>query len=185
MNRLLNKVGRFPAVLFKLLLCLSASSYVVVIFLVKEKYRMSFLQNCQEGISYVVYILVPVIMTRACIFLSKYLMADGVENQIRGVELGSNTFLPSYLGYFFVALSVPDTSTLYVVFAIIYVFTYLSQSVYFNPLFLLFRYQFYFVTTQNDSKILLITRQNMKNYKYAKLDDLRRINDFTFIDMKK
>ena len=93
-----------------------------------------------------------------------------------------NTF--SYLGYFFVALSIPNLSTLWYVYAVIFVFTHLSKALSFNPLFLLFGYQFYFVTSEDGAKIFLITKQNMKNIQDVDLSKLRRINDFTFIDVR-
>lgn len=82
------------------------------------------------------------------------------------------------------ALSIPNITTLIYVYAVIFVFTYLSQALNFNPLFLLFRYQFYFITGRDGTRIFLITKQRMKPYQDAELNDLRRINDFTFIDMR-
>ena len=108
---------------------------------------------------------------------------DGMECQIEEIELASHSFLPNYLGYFFVALSIPNVTTLIYVYAVIFVFTHLSQALSFNPLFLLFGYQFYFVTGEDGTKIFLITKQKMKVYQDAELNNLRRINDFTFIDM--
>ena len=134
-------------------------------------------------VSYIIYLMAPVLVAWLCLRLSKHLSVCGMECQIEEIELASHSFLPNYLGYFFVALSIPNVTTLIYVYAVIFVFTHLSQALSFNPLFLLFGYQFYFVTGEDGTKIFLITKQKMKVYQDAELNNLRRINDFTFIDM--
>lgn len=184
MKRVFRFVKHLPHTMFNLLLSLSASAYVVVVFLIKEGITFSFLPQQLEGISYIIYLMGPVLIAWVCLWFSKHLSVCGMECQIEEVELASHTFLPSYLGYFFVALSIPNTTTLIYVYALIFAFTHLSQALSFNPLFLLFGYQFYFVTGTDGTKIFLITKQKMKPYQDAELNDLRRINDFTFIDMR-
>ena len=185
MKKFLNVVKHLPFSFFKLLLCLSATSYVITVFLIKQKYTIHSLGNCSACISYVLYLLAPIAIAVVCLLLTRKLTAISVECRIKEVELANNTFLPSYLGYFFVALSVPDMNTFLFVYWIVFAFTYLSQSLCFNPLFLLVGYQFYFVTAEDGTKIFLITKQNMKNIEDVELDNLRRINDFTYIDIKK
>ena len=104
---------------------------------------------------------------------------------IKEIELANNAFLPSYLGYFFVALSVPNCSTLYFIFLILFIFTFLSQSLYFNPLFLFFGYHFYNITTSKNVKLFIITRQNINDPNEVEFEKLKRINNFTFIDKQK
>lgn len=74
-------------------------------------------------------------------------------------EQANNAFLPSYLGYFFVALSINHFETLAFIFTILFLFTFYSQTLYFNPLFLLFGYHFYYLTTVNKTKVLMITEK--------------------------
>lgn len=183
----MKKVFRFakhlPHTIFNFVLSLSASAYVVVVFLIKEEITFSFLPQQLKCVSYIAYLMVPVVIAWLCLRFSKKLPVCGMECQIEEVELASHSFLPNYLGYFFVALSIPNVTTLIYVYAVILIFTHLSQALSFNPLFLLFRYQFYFVTGEDGTKIFLITKQKMKVYQDAELDNLRRINDFTFIDM--
>lgn len=183
MKKIFRLVKHLPHTMFNLMLSLSASAYVVVVFLIKEGITFSFLPQKLEYISYIIYLMAPVLVAWLCLRLSKHLSVCGMECQIEEIELASHSFLPNYLGYFFVALSIPNVTTLIYVYAVIFVFTHLSQALSFNPLFLLFRYQFYFVTGEDGTKIFLITKQKMKVYQDAELNNLRRINDFTFIDM--
>lgn len=101
---------------------------------------------------------------------------------IENVEYANDAFLPSYLGYFFVALDVPNYETLCFVYPLIFVFTFLSQTLYFNPLFLIFGYHFYNLTTANNVRVFMITKKKFKDPKTISFPSLKRINDFTFID---
>ena len=184
MRKWIGYIKHFPQIIFRLMLSLSASFYVVVIFLIKENITIPFIPHQPDCLSYLLYLIMPILIAFGCISASKNLSACGIECQIEEVELASHSFLANYLGYFFVALSIPDKTTLIYVYIVILIFTHLSHALSFNPMFLLFGYQFYFVTGEDGTKIFLITKQDMKCYKDAELNDLRRINDFTFIDMR-
>ncbi|WP_205601849.1 hypothetical protein [Gracilibacillus thailandensis] len=154
-----------------------------------------------DFVSYTLYFCLPIIFTFISLLLAKSLANDSLEkteknikiengrektikiSKIIEVEQANNAFLPSYLGYFFVALSVPYFETLIFVFLVLFLFTFFSQTLYFNPLFLLFGYHFYYLTTINKTRIFLITRKSLKNPDDINLPKLRRINDFTFIDL--
>ncbi|MFH2140788.1 MAG: hypothetical protein ABIJ97_00090 [Bacteroidota bacterium] len=180
--------------LYRLLLTFNSTSLIIVIFLVKE--------GCVIGdvypnlyflptyVSYIIYFLIPVVLTYVSLLISRWLDNDSIMKEdnkpvIIEVEQANNAFLPSYLGYFFVALSVTYSDTLIFVFGILFLFTYFSQTLYFNPLFLLFRFHFYYLTTCNKTKIFLITRKQMNDPDIVELPKLKRINSFTFIDKKK
>ncbi|MCM3241550.1 hypothetical protein M3598_02225 [Cytobacillus oceanisediminis] len=155
-----------------------------------------------DYISYILYFLLPVFFTYLSLLLSSLLSNDSLEkskkviekegkertielSKIAEVEQANNSFLPSYLGYFFVALSIPYFETLIFVFLLLFIFTFFSQTLYFNPLFLLFGFKFYYLTTINRTKIFLITRKSLKDPKNINLPNLKRINDFTFIDLRR
>jgi hypothetical protein len=53
---------------------------------------------------------------------------------------------------------------------------------YFNPLFLLFNYHFYNLTTENNIRIFMITKLKFKDPKNIEFIRASRINDFTYID---
>lgn len=176
---------------FRLFLTFNATSLIIVIFLVKTRFVLSklstFFTNFPDFFSYVLYFSIPLLLTLLSLYLANFLNSDSIESNnktpaIIEIEQANNVFLPSYLGYFFVALSVPYIDTLIFVFAILFLFTFLSQSLYFNPLFLIFRYNFYYLTTSTNIKIFLISKRRFKNPNTVSLSNLKRINDFTFID---
>ena len=156
---------------YRLMLTVTATSLLLIIFLVNKKYTLGyFYEKCTllihfpNVISYILYLLVPIVLSGFSIFLSKYLGTDEFKaGQVVEVEHANNSFLPSYLGYFFVALSISDWETLIFVYGVLFIFTFLSQALYFNPLFLLFGYEFYNIKTKNGASIFLISRERYKS----------------------
>ena len=177
--------------LFRLFLTFNATSLILVVYMIKEQIVINTISCCLENlphwVSYVLYFAVPVFFTFLSLLLSNKLADDNIEGEegksaIKDIEQANNAYLPSYLGYFFVALSVNHCDTLIFVFAILFLFTFLSQTLYFNPLFLVFRYHFYYLNTENNIKIFLITKRNLKDPRSLNFPYLKRINDFTFIE---
>ncbi len=175
---------------FRLLLTFNATSLLVIVFLVQKGYSFEkFFPNCQyfqalpNAISYAAYMLVPILLTGLSILLSSKLGRDSFNlGEIISIEHANNSFLPSYLGYFFVALSVGNSETLAFVYSVLFVFTYLSQALYFNPLFLLFGFEFYNITTKNGAAIFLISRKQFKTPGDIEISTAYRINNYTFIE---
>lgn len=184
--------------LFRLLLTFNATSLIWVVYLVKERFVLSCLYSklsmLPDYASYLICFFIPILLTYLSLFVANKLDSDsiefekdedkekGINSPIKEIEQANNAFLPSYLGYFFVALSVPYCDTLIFVFGILFVFTFLSQTLYFNPLFLFFGYHFYYLTRDNNIKIFIITRKKLKDPNKLSFSKLKRINNFTFID---
>jgi hypothetical protein len=170
--------------IYRLFLAFNSTWLIVVVFLVKEKYRFNFLNGYSIYYSWTLFVLIPIVLTALSFIVARHLPKDKLQSgSVKEIELANNNFLPTYLGYFFVSLGIEDVATLVVVFMIIYVFTFLSQTLYFNPIFLLFGYHFYFVKTSNNVKIFLITRKQLKTPGETGFENLRRINNYTFIEL--
>lgn len=138
-----------------------------------------------EWVSYLSYWILAVGFAWICLGLSKFLPEEIIDGGIKEVELADGSYLPSYLGYFFVALSVDDFSTLIWVGTVIFIFSYFSQTLYFNPMFLLFGYKFYYLTMENGMKLFVLSRIPIKKVEGLRFEKLKRINDYTFIDRRK
>ncbi len=175
---------------YRLLLTFNATSLILVIYLVKSEVTILWFTEIWSTIpnyfSYLIYTLIPVLLTYFSLLVTNLLSNDEIQQgSILEIEQANNVFLPSYLGYFFVALSVPNCDTLFFVFLILFVFTFLSQSLYFNPLFLFFGYNFYNVSTKKNIKIFIVSKKIIKNPNDIEFKKLKRINNFTFIDKEK
>jgi hypothetical protein len=179
--------------IFRLLLTLNATSLLIVVFLVQKGYSLGYffsdflwVVQLPNFISYTLYILVPVIFTAWSVMLSVLLGKDEFSaGEISSIEYANNSFLPSYLGYFFVALSISGWDALFFVYGVLFVFTFLSQALYFNPLFLIFGYKFYNIKTTSGLSIFLISRVNYKKPLEVVIPKVYRINDYTFIERGK
>lgn len=175
---------------FRLLLTFNATSLLVIIFLVQKGCTLDHffpqypgLTTLPNFISYISYILVPILLTGVSILLSSNLGKDEFKKgDVISIEHANNSFLPSYLGYFFVALSIGSWEALIFVYGVVFVFTFLSQALYFNPLFLLFGFEFYNIKTRRGAAIFLISRHKYKTPDEIEIPEANRINNYTFIE---
>lgn len=182
---------------FRLFLSFNSTSLIIIIFLIKNGYSIvcfpvfetikekCLLYGVLKISFYFSYFIIPISLTFISIWLCGYLGKDNFEkNSIVSISNANNNFLPSYLGYFFVSLGISDGCTLVVVYVVVFIFTFVSQALYFNPLFLLLRYEFYNVSTKSGVEIFLISNKKYKVPSDIEIDKVFRINDYTFIEKK-
>lgn len=177
--------------LFRALLTFNATSLLVIVYWVQkgpaptETFPSLQAYNLPDLVYYVLYAIVPTLFTGMSILLSSRLGKDAFpKGTIESIEHANNSFLPSYLGYFFVGLSIPNKETLIFVYSVLFVFTYRSQALYFNPLFLLFGYEFYNIRTKNGTSIFLISPHMYKNPREVEILAANRINNYTYLERK-
>lgn len=131
------------------------------------------------------YLILLLILSFILLKLTSILSEDSIKRGVvQELEIATDSFLPSYLGYFFVALSIDKWQVLFVIFIFIWLFTRKSKQVHFNPIFLILGYKYYFITIDN-IKNLLITKQNLRNPKNIEIYNLKRINNYTYIKIEK
>lgn len=180
---------------FKLWLTLSSLLLTLTVFLVKSSLLLndlstyvshaqlsSIIKNLPNWGSYLFYFLVVVLCTWLSTRLIKFLSDEQISRgRIASIETANDAFLPSYLGYFFVALSISDIGTFTYVFSLIFIFIFFSKISFFNPVFLLFGYKFFNLTNTDGLKILVMTKQELKVPCDVEFTSLKRINNYTFI----
>ena len=176
---------------FRILLTFNATSLLVIVFCIQNDFPLSYFYphpiTCAapDYASYIAYAIIPIFLTWVSLKLSKFLGRDEFKSgEVESIEHANNSFLPSYLGYFFVALSISDWTALAFVYGMLFVFTFLSQALYFNPLFLIFGYEFYNIKTASGTTIFLISKDRYKKPGAVSISSARRINDYTFIERK-
>lgn len=124
---------------FRVLLTFNATSLLVIIFAVQKGYSLGYffggfacfdwIAALPNAVSYLLYFLIPVLSTGLSIWLSKYLGKDDFKaGEVASIEHANNSFLPSYLGYFFVALSIGNWETLWFVYGVFVCFYSLIAS---------------------------------------------------------
>lgn len=168
-------------ILFKILLTLNATSWMIILYIINNECTVF---SLPVWLFDILLFLIPVLLSLISIWFSKFLGKDNLSECIE-FSLADNEFLPVYLGYFFLSLSVPNDNIkmMSVIYSIVFIFTFLSQTQYFNPIFLLFGYHYYHILTQNGTRIFVIHRGKViRNKENLKFENLRRINDTTYIE---
>ncbi len=167
--------------LYKIVLTLNATSWMIVVYGIKERWHTRYIPTWMIGIG---LLLVPVLLSLLSLVIARKLGSDSLS-KCQESSLADNEFLPAYLGYFFVSLSVPDNTTMVFLYSIVFLFTWLSQNQYFNPIYLLFGYHYYHVLTEQGTRVFIIARgQIIRNRKEMNFEQLKRINDTTYLAVK-
>lgn len=112
--------------------------------------------------------------------------SSDVVNNIAELQEVTNEYMPIYLGYIFVAVSISNNKTFIMVFLILLLILFKTQIVAFNPIFCLLGYHYYRIKTLQDPKCINVfvmsKRKNIKDYKELQFKNLSKINEFTYID---
>ena len=113
--------------------------------------------------------------------------SENKEDKTSNISSANDSFIITYLGLFFVALSIPDSNIILAVFlfiALLIIFGK-TQSYFYNPIFLFCGFNFYFINNTSNKKILIITKDKDLGHLAEKdFSNLRRINDLTYIDFE-
>ena len=166
--------------LYKLLLTLNATSWMAIIYAIKEGWTIGKIPSHFFGI---MLLIIPVFLSWLSLALSRFLGTESPVLNYKEFNLADGEFLPIYLGYFFVSVGVSEHFTMLVVYLIVFVFTFLSQTQYYNPIYLLFGYHYYHVSTESGTKIFVIRKGPLiRNIKDLRFDHLHRLNNSTFIE---
>lgn len=168
--------------LLRLFLTFSSVSFFLVVYWVQSDiiFLKEYLGEYCWTI-YIAYVLLPFALTAISLKLCSLLSTDSL-NEIDSIETSNNDFLASYLAFFFVAISIGDSTTFIVVFGMTVLFTFFSRVSYFNPVFLVFGYNFYYVKTQKGVKLMLISKEKLKDPSNFSSMNVKRINDYTYIE---
>lgn len=110
-----------------------------------------------------------------------YLLSSDIEN----IEAADATFVPMYFAYIFIGLSIQSFTSLLLCYLLLVMICYCAQTYYFNPLYYLFGYKYYFVTNSVKQKLLIMSRRRIPLGAKINFNSLARINDFTYIDIEK
>lgn len=168
--------------------------YLISLLLSNENLRFSekFITESVTYVTYVIYLIALLFLSFFSIrFSLKYLDQDVIERKkVKEFEQANDFYLPIYLGYAFVAISLPTLKSFLLFFVLMLIVLARTRFFYFNPIFLVLGYRFYFIKQIDDSKILVISKKEIKTIDELFEDSngdigdsiaLTRINDFTFL----
>lgn len=166
---------------YNFLLALASTSPMLLIFTVNAQSLI--FPTIRPHLSYLLVLLGIILINALGMFFFRFLSKDSIEGKLKNLELANSNFLPSYLGYFFVAVSITRMDTFLLVYGLTVLLVMLSQSMYYNPLLLILRYNFYHATDENGTRLFLITRKKIRTIQTEGFTKLKRINDVTYIEI--
>ena len=165
-------------VINRLIFTFTSTVWIWVVYSIQQQY--SFICNC-VCLTSIAMIFIPFLLTAGWLFVARWFSVDNIEN-CEDVEETQNDFLANYLGYVFIGIGVDDLRVLVMVYLIIFVLTFAAQNKCFNPVLLLIGFKYYDVTTSNGTKVFVISRKNIRTLNDVATDNLRRINNMSYID---
>ncbi len=152
--------------LLRVLLTFNATLWMVAVYIIKTE-KCIFIKF-RELIIYLPYwtlglllLAIPIVMSLITLWITKWIELEELR-ECKEFSLADNEFLPTYLGYFFVSLSIGNNITMGILYVIVFLFTYLSQTQYFNPIYLLFGYHYYHILTPQGTRIFVIAHGKVK-----------------------
>ncbi len=156
------------------------------------KFTEVFVTESVTYVAYVIYLIALLILSFFSIkFSFKYLDQNVIERKkVKEFEQANDFYLPIYLGYAFVAISLPTLKSFLLFFVLMLIVLARTRFFYFNPIFLVLGYKFYFIKQTDDSKILIILKKEIKTVEEL-FDDgngslvdsisITKVNDYTFL----
>lgn len=166
-------------IIHKLFFTLISTIWIVIIYGIDQKWNFL---NQSIFLTDVCLIAMPFILIAFWIIITKAgCSSDNVSN-CENIDEVNNDFLANYLGYFFIGIGLDNCHTLVCIYIIVFIFTFASQTQFFNPMLLLIGYKYYYITTDKGTKIMIISRQTYRNAKELQTENLKRLSDTAFIE---
>lgn len=164
-------------------------SLMAVIYLVNQgkEFGAFGLHLCFDvpvAVSYVIYVALCIFLTWLCSLAFSKLETMNLSNSnVNNIESADSTFVPMYFAYVFVGVSIQSNDSLIWCYLLTTVICYCAQIYYFNPLFYLLGYRYYFVTNSTDKKLLVMTRKRIYLNQNVDFTHLKRLNDYSYVDI--
>lgn len=169
-----------------IILTINSLSLSMILFLFKN--NESIMPTAFDTENKTLYSILLVVIIMIILHLtSKYLILSDEDEHVQegtidNIDYANYLFLPSFLSYFFLAMNVNTWGEYFLIFTMLTLFLYRTKLFYFNPIYLLLGYNFFYLTNNDKSKFLVITRKELKEPKKISFEHLKRINNYTYFD---
>ena len=138
-----------------------------------------------QWVSNIVYIIVDIVYAWILTRLFKKLRSGELkEDNIEELNADNSGLLAMILAYVFVGLSINNGWTLIAVMSFLLIFNLCGSSHIYNPLFYLFGYHYYYVSSSK-TKFLVMTKVKYPLGSGVDFSNCKCLNDYTYIDMSK
>lgn len=173
---------------------LASSLLIVSLYFIKAQVTLFSLDIIwlDTILTMLVFLGIPLVLSVLFVLLTKAVSPnDSLLQPVQKVSSANKDYLPVYLSYFFVSLSIPGNveegiayGVLVVFILVIWIFTSLTTTYYFNPLLLLMGYKFYNVTSNNGIQLFIISKRNIrKNEMNITFPKLKKMTELVYIEI--
>lgn len=206
--KILERILRYLA---WLVVTMSSTSVIIPIYFIKIRYTFFHSPSCitiSDNLLFIihvfVYMAIPILLTLLGFWMMKKMgtndelkKSNGCKENLFRITPAETSNLPTYLGYFFIALSIPGVVVagaheqpswpiLFAVYFILNGLLALSEKSFFNPL-VMIRYNFYNVLVNDQVEILVISRKDIEKDEGDEVEfpHLLKVTETIFIDKDK
>lgn len=176
--------------LYRLLYSLSSVTLLLPIYVFNRKvdiaqwFAIESHQPLYNWIFYILLLALPFVLTFLLLRFADNLQHQQLtDSKIKTVQSAGADQFPIALGYIFIALSINNNYALALSFLILLLVCF-NTPAYFNLCMYVFRYKYYYVTTNDNIRVLVATRHRILLGTRPSFTKLRRINDLTYIDIE-
>lgn len=192
---IIHRIEKIYRAIFHFFMALASTSLLPAVYFIKSHcevfHTASPCLNLFLDLS--VYLGVPVLFSILSLLWMKIQGKDSINYGVTDITPVNHEYLPVYLGYIFVSLSLPnklscglDLKVMLIVYILICLFVTCSKTLCFNPLFIVFGYGYYQVTTSNGVRVFVITRRIIrKSGGNPIFPHLTKVNELVYVDKEK
>lgn len=187
-------IGNILRKLFWCLMNFASTLFIASLYLIKSKFLYGFSGYLwlDSVFSLLLFVVIPLVISIACLKAEcMFCPEDSLKEPVQKVSSANKEYLPVYLSYFFVSLSIPgavdnlEWGVLAVFVVIIWIFTSVTTTYYFNPLLLVLGYKFYNVVSHNGIELFVITKRTIgKGERDIVFLNLRKITEYVYVEVK-
>lgn len=193
---------KFPSLIKKIKqLLISFNALLLMLYIYVMKWVFTLEEPCnifgkiidtdiKLSVAKIFFSIILYLVVKGLSILTVHICECGVNdkvNKINSLVDVTNEYMPVYLGYIFVAVSINNLELFVLIYVLLLVLIYRTQIVAYNPMFCLFGYHYYKITvfgSHQSIEVFVISKlKNIKDYHLLKFDKLSKINEFTYMDI--
>ncbi|MDR0580341.1 MAG: hypothetical protein LBG21_07055 [Campylobacteraceae bacterium] len=167
---------------------LSLNSFsMVIVFYLMSIYPKGISNDWLTLLNFIILLAVVVLFSWLSLAMAKKWITTNDTVNIKRIKPLESTAMPTYIGLFVISLELASFDYIIAVeilFILFVLWIYFERVFYFNPMWIFFGYRFYEIESEQGNSFTFITkRTDMKNKIDIDLENLKRINNFTFLEV--
>ncbi|GHV07111.1 hypothetical protein AGMMS50229_13250 [Campylobacterota bacterium] len=174
------------------ILSLNSFSMAIVFYLMSIKFNFVVYDNQISDtwlniINFAILLLIMILFSWLSLCMAKNWIATNDTVIIKQIKPLESVAMPTYIGLFVISLGISsfDCIVAMEILSLLFIFwVFFERVFYFNPIWIFFCYRFYQIESEQGNSFTFITKRiDIKNRINIELHNLKRINNFTFLEV--